>query len=165
MPACRIGRKLHEVTKDGRSSICVMQADVQRNIFPFRTPSCLSPSSMETPSLLAARSETALWKVLATSNVGPMDLVSRQTLDIWGILEQCYHCDVSVSSSCNIRGMLNLVSLCGRLSEVPFCLIRMKWKCIFCGSIFILNDSISKDLYTPKAQINVQLSSTNQTST
>lgn len=76
--------KLHVITKDARSSIAVMQADVQHHPSPFPTNSCPSPSSssLGSSSISAVGLETGLWKVIATKNAGSMDLVSCQTLDI-----------------------------------------------------------------------------------
>lgn len=71
--------KLHVITKDARSNIAILQADVQHNICPFPSTSCSPSESLSVP---AAGSEMGLWKVIATKAAGSMDLVSCQTLDI-----------------------------------------------------------------------------------
>ncbi|OWM87748.1 hypothetical protein CDL15_Pgr016444 [Punica granatum] len=73
--------KLHVITKDARSNIAVMQADVQHNISPFPSSSS-SSASPDSPSLPVVESEMGLWRVIASMSAGSMDLVSCQTLGI-----------------------------------------------------------------------------------
>ncbi|KAL6964307.1 hypothetical protein U1Q18_035363 [Sarracenia purpurea var. burkii] len=68
--------KLHVITKDSNHNIVVMQAGRAKNHFS----SFLTPTPIDDLNL--ARSETNVWKVIATRDAGSEELVNCQTLDI-----------------------------------------------------------------------------------
>lgn len=75
--------KLHVITKDANHDIAVLQADLRNNLDSSpSTSSPPSPSSFHEFPEPVAESDTVVWKVVASRDFGPAELVSCQVIDI-----------------------------------------------------------------------------------
>ncbi|KAJ8772251.1 hypothetical protein K2173_027428 [Erythroxylum novogranatense] len=74
--------KIHVITKDANHNIAIMQADLRDNLHSPPLGSIpLSGDNLDENSASQVDSETVVWKVIASKNFGPAELVSCQVID------------------------------------------------------------------------------------